>query len=704
MKKISVMMLAMLFCVVSASAQSFEEANTDELVEYTVLEGTAGISNSNAVNLFDGAPTTKWCPYFTKKQEGETTNGAYVIFKSSLPIVPTHYTLTTADDTQTYPARNWKQWQIYGMNAGSDDEATRESENWVVLDKKYNIGQDQLPATNYTSVEFSLSEGNTTPYMYFKIEIDDIFSSTYCMQMADFLLDGITGSIPFADANVKVICVSNWDTDGDGELSMEELASVTSLGETFRNHSTITSFVELQFFTGLSAIADNTFENCSNLTSVTLPKSVTLIGNSAFSGCSSLTKVTIPKSVTTVGSHAFDGCNSLTSVNIPSNITSITDYIFNGCTGLSSVNIPEGVTSIGSHAFNGCSGLTSIAIPESVTSIGEDAFNGCSCLTTVDVKNSTPVAITQNTFSNRSNAILYIPKGSKSAYESATYWNEFMEIISMDDVISFADENVKAICVSNWDTDGDGELSYAEAAVVTSLKTAFRNNSSITSFNELKYFKGLTSIGDYAFYGCQSKHIIIGENVEDIGKDPFVEMEYHQEQLIVECKSPNFTVIDFCLYDRNGYMLSCWRNKEILTPSENNETTDEELELLFNSVMGKEMNKIEEDVYQCMYQETPLDIFAESHGITLHDVITILENFIEREDTVDIDYFIEDYLDSKCVYDIYEYFLETGTGNLLKAQHCLKKYSEDEIRLVRIKYLTDCASIKRGYKESLLPF
>ena len=209
-------------------------------------------------------------------------------------------------------------------------------------------------------------------------------------------------------------------------------------------------------------------------------------------------------------------------------------------------------------------------------------------------------------------------------------------------------------------------------------------------------------IDDYAFYGCQSKHIIIGENVEDIGKDPFVEMEYHQEQLIVESKSPNFAVIDFCLYDRNGNMLSCWRKKEIWASSKDYEITEAEMKLFLQS--GKKGDVMEDKVYQCMYQEIPLDIFAESHGITLHDVITILENFIEREDTLDIDYFIEDYLDSKCVYDIYEYFLETGTDNLLKAQHCLKKYSEEEIRLVRIKYLTDCASIKRGYKESLLPF
>ena len=209
-------------------------------------------------------------------------------------------------------------------------------------------------------------------------------------------------------------------------------------------------------------------------------------------------------------------------------------------------------------------------------------------------------------------------------------------------------------------------------------------------------------IDDYAFYGCQSKHIIIGENVEDIGKDPFVEMEYHEEQLIVESKSPNFTVIDFCLYDKNGNILSCWRKKEILVSSEDYEITEAEMKLFLP--IGKKRDVMEDSVYQCMYQEIPLDIFAESHGMTMHDIITILERFIDRGETVDIDYFIDDYYDKEQVYEIYEYFLEKGTDNLSKTQHCLKKYTEDEIRLVRIKYLSDSVSINRGYKEDLLPF
>ena len=207
-------------------------------------------------------------------------------------------------------------------------------------------------------------------------------------------------------------------------------------------------------------------------------------------------------------------------------------------------------------------------------------------------------------------------------------------------------------------------------------------------------------IDDYAFYGCESKHIIIGENVEIIGKDPFVTMEYNQNQLVVESKTPYYTVKDSCLYDNNGQMLSCWKKKEILVSPTNQEITSEELKR-FDL---KKMSNIEEDVCQFMYQELPLDKFAESHGITLHDVITMLENFLDRDVTVDIDYYVEDYMDKRCVYDIYEYFLNSGTDSFSIAQQQLKSYSEDEIRLVRIKYLSDHISIKRGHKEELLPF
>lgn len=92
-------------------------------------------------------------------------------------------------------------------------------------------------------------------------------------------------NINFADATVKALCVANWDTDKDGELSEAEAVAVTDLGDVFKGNTKITSFDELQYFIGLTDTGYGTFQNCSGLTSVTIPNSVTSIGESAFYKC-----------------------------------------------------------------------------------------------------------------------------------------------------------------------------------------------------------------------------------------------------------------------------------------------------------------------------------------------------------------------------------------------------------------------------------
>ena len=201
--------------------------------------------------------------------------------------------------------------------------------------------------------------------------------------------------------------------------------SVTSIGEwAFYNCSGLTSITIPNSVTSIGGWA---FYGCSGLTSITIPNSVTSIGNSAFRACSGLTSVTIPNSVTSIGSSAFSGCSGLTSVTIPNSMTSIGDYAFYNCSGLTSVTIPNSVTSIGECAFYDCSGLTSITIPNSVTSIGSLAFNGCTNLERICMFPRIAISCEKNVFSETTynNALLYVPQGREFAYSKTEPWSNF---------------------------------------------------------------------------------------------------------------------------------------------------------------------------------------------------------------------------------------------------------------------------------------
>jgi len=142
-------------------------------------------------------------------------------------------------------------------------------------------------------------------------------------------------------------------------------------------------------------ITSGAFHNNKNITSVSLPNTITAIPRIAFSGCSNLTSVSLPNSITSINENAFQDCSSLKNIVIPNSVTSIGNYTFGNCSGLTSVIIPNSVTSIGDGAFYNCSSLTSIQISGAIE-LKKSTFYGCKALT--QFSNSSITSIGQSVF------------------------------------------------------------------------------------------------------------------------------------------------------------------------------------------------------------------------------------------------------------------------------------------------------------------
>jgi len=167
-----------------------------------------------------------------------------------------------------------------------------------------------------------------------------------------------------------------------------------------------------------------------NLTTIIFPTNLNSIGERSFSGCIGLTSITIPNSVTSIGIFAFTNCSGLTSLAISNSVKSINEFAFTNCGGLTGILvIPNSVTLIGAGTFSGCIGLTGLVIPNSVTSIEEEAFLGCTGFTSIYANSITPLDLSLSTdvFRNVNKTIctLYVPLGSKSAYQTANQWKDF---------------------------------------------------------------------------------------------------------------------------------------------------------------------------------------------------------------------------------------------------------------------------------------
>lgn len=302
---------------------------------------------------------------------------------------------------------------------------------------------------------------------------------TFCFSKTSDIID-------FADAEVKRICVEHWDTNGDGELSKAEAAAVTTLRKNnqavFSNNQNITSYDELQYFTGLTGIDNSAFYMCKNLERVTLPEGITQIGNYAFFACK-LTSINLPEGIESLGVYSFSQCNNLKHIRLPESLKTIRDNALRSWSNMRQLYIPKNVESIGVNCtasdlnlvslavdkdnthfvtpggsnviiektsgklLMGCSTskipsivktigegafynlkMEEIEIPSSVESIEKWAFMYCQQLKSVISKVVTPFEFGEDAFGNiGSNCVLTVPEGTKDAYIAAGWTTDIFK-------------------------------------------------------------------------------------------------------------------------------------------------------------------------------------------------------------------------------------------------------------------------------------
>jgi len=244
--------------------------------------------------------------------------------------------------------------------------------------------------------------------------------------------------------------------------------------------------------------------------------------------------------LTTIGDNAFATCTNLKSIEIPATVTSIGNSAFASCIGLTSVTFRENgcLEVIGNSAFRYCKSLTSIRIPDTVTAIGDHAFYA----------GDKPRSTEGEESSANSVSFAGMQGSSVTAAAAITISNNF--VIDGDNV-QFGDH----IIVPHHYIHLDHPLHNYVVVTVNNIITVFANGESALESVIFGENSRLTSIGEFAFYGCESlKSIKVPAGVSSIGESAFSSC-FALNNIEVASANTHYKVIDGNLYSNDGKLL-----------------------------------------------------------------------------------------------------------------------------------------------------
>ena len=229
----------------------------------------------------------------------------------------------------------------------------------------------------------------------------------------------ITATINVQDVNTTYKLANNISQFDKIIVGDTEVNTDTYQFETTGNYS-------VRYKISNNNLLNETFKNCTGITTISLPSNVKTLGNSVFEGCTNLSSARIPNSVTSVGTSLFKNCTSLIkvknidissdsnkdgTVELSRRITVIPDSIFEGCTNINEIEIQDTVTTIGNNAYKGTK-PTNITIPESVTSIAINAFENVNNLKNITINSQ----IVSNNYTLQSNLSTIFGTGNNRCY------------------------------------------------------------------------------------------------------------------------------------------------------------------------------------------------------------------------------------------------------------------------------------------------